>query len=173
MSRHNANHKKWKCKLKKMKITKTGKVKRGKVKVQTKKMKLTFSENKKRKWKWEEGLKVRTENVNVGTKKGINFDKNSINCSNSLQKFEISPHDRFFSTDIIRDILDKYEVWDRLIFNPTWVPWGTWWRNLKNFVQRMYFSPIQSNFCLFTLNVSRASHKTTIFKLAPLLNPAK
>ena len=28
-----------------------------------------------------------------------------------MQKYEISPHDRFFSTDIICDICDKYEVW--------------------------------------------------------------
>ena len=32
-------------------------------------------------------------------------NKNAINCSNSLQKSEISPHDR------ICDICDKYEVW--------------------------------------------------------------
>ena len=35
---------------------------------------------------------------------------NAIHCSNSLQKSEISQHDRFFSTDIICDICDKYEV---------------------------------------------------------------
>ena len=30
-----------------------------------------------------------------------------------VQTFEISPHDRFFSTDIICDICDKKEVWQQ------------------------------------------------------------
>ena len=30
-----------------------------------------------------------------------------------VQNFEISPHDRFFSTDMIRDIRDKYDVYSQ------------------------------------------------------------
>ena len=37
----------------------------------------------------------------------------------------------------------------------------------------MYFSPIQSNFSLFALTVNSSPHKTTIFKLAAVLDMPK
>ena len=44
-----------------------------------------------------------------------------------------------------------------------------WWY----FVHGMYFSPIQSNFSLFALTVNSSPHKTTIFKLAAVLDMPK
>ena len=68
-------------------------------------------------------------------------------CSNSLQKSEISPHDRFFSTDTICDICDKYGHWNQLNTN-SFCQMRMWMRMSMRLRMRIQFPTNQKVYIL-------------------------